>query len=105
MSAVAARLARRGDPSTSRHAARLMVERGDLSRQEAEVLAMVRANPGLTFEELAEVEGARLDKYAVARRLPALAERGLVVAGEERKTCTGRLARTWRARESQGGLL
>ncbi len=105
MSAVAARLARRGAPATSRHAARLMVERGDLSRQEAEVLAMVRANPGLTFEELAEVEGARLDKYAVARRLPALAERGLVVAGEERKTCTGRLARTWRARESQGGLL
>lgn len=95
MSAAVARLRRNADPSTSLHAARLMVEGGGLAAQEAEVLAMVRANPGLTFEELAQVEGARLDKYAIARRLPALAERGLVVAGEERKTSTGRLARTW----------
>lgn len=94
----------RGDPTTSLHAARVMVESGALAAQEKEVLEMVRANPGLTFEELAAVEGARLDKYAVARRLKALVEAGMVEAGEERATSSGRFARTWFPRSGQGGL-
>lgn len=103
MSALA-RLRHRGDPTTSLHAARVMVESGALAAQEKEVLEMVRANPGLTFEELASVEGARLDKYAVARRLKALVEAGLVEAGAERATSSGRFARTWFPRSGQGGL-
>lgn len=97
------RLRHRGDPTTSLHAARSMRDSGALALQEAEVLEMVRANPGLTFEELAQVEGSRLDKYAVARRLPALHAAGLVFSGVERRTSSGRFARTWEAVKEERG--
>lgn len=99
------RLRHRGDPSTSLHAARSMRDSGALASQEAEVLEMVRANPGLTFEELAEVEGSRLDKYQVARRIKVLIERGLVRAGEEKATSRGRKARAYWPANEQVGLL
>lgn len=104
MSAVHA-LRHRGDPSTSLHAARTMVDSGALAAQEAEVLALVRAYPGRTFEELSDVEGCRLDKYAIARRVGRLIERGLVYAGDEKRTSSGRMARTYWPVEKQGELL
>lgn len=100
-----ARLRHRGDPTTSLHAARSMVDSGQLAAQEAEVLALVRAHPGRTFEEPSEVEGCRLDKYAIARRVGRLIERGLVSAGDEKKTSTGRMARTYWPVATQGELL
>lgn len=104
MTSAVARLRHRADPSTSLHAARLHAESGALAAQEAEVLAMVRANPGRTFEELAEVEGSRLDKYQVARRIKALIERGLVRAGEEKETTRGRKARSYWPSREQGAM-
>lgn len=103
MSATVSRLRHRGDPTTSLHAARLMETSGALARQEREVLEMVRCNPGLTFEELAEVEGSLLDRYAVARRMKALMEAGLVEAGAERALRSGRMGRTyWPVTMEQG---
>lgn len=50
-------------------------------------------------------EGCRLDKYAIARRVGRLIERGLVAAGDEKKTSTGRMARSYWPVEKQGELL
>lgn len=87
--------ARRSDPDSS-HQAADAAERSGLARQQREqVLALVRAYPGRTSAELAALS-PNLNRYQVARRLPELAERGLVRRGPPRTCCaTGSACITW----------
>lgn len=87
------RMYRNTDPVTSRLAAEHMVVSGKLSNQHIETLKLVRANPGMTSEELA-MRGI-LDRYQLARRLPELERDGLVRKGPVRKSAHGRMAHTW----------
>jgi hypothetical protein len=83
--------ARRADPETSHEAAEAIKASGELGRQQLAVLAAVRRWPGLTSLEL----GARmkLDRWAVARRLPEL--EALHVRKGEAKVVNGRRHVTW----------
>ena len=83
--------ARNTDPETSHEAADAIKASGELGRQQMAVLAAVRRWPGLTSLEL----GARmkLDRWAVARRLPEL--EGVHVRKGEAKTVNGRRHVTW----------
>lgn len=68
----------RCEDARSSHDAAAEVERtGIAARQAEQVLAAVRRWPNSSSHELAKV--ARLDRYAVARRLSELAATGLVV--------------------------
>lgn len=87
---------RRNDPRSSHEAGERMRKSGALGDQQARTAAAVRAWPGRTSHELAEL--ARMDRYAIARRLPEC-ERSCpaqIKRGEIR-TCsiTGRAALTW----------
>ncbi len=64
------------DPLSSHRAADELERSGRGARQAALVLELVRATPGLTSAELAARHGA--DRHMIARRLPELAQRGLV---------------------------
>ena len=83
--------ARNTDPETSHEAAEAIKASGELGRQQLAVLEAVRRWPGLTSLEL----GARmkLDRWAVARRLPEL--EGVYVRKGEAKTVNGRRHVTW----------
>lgn len=86
--------ARNTDPATSRDAAAELVASGRQALQQQEVLAAVRARPGLTSAELAQASD--LDRYAVARRLPELERRGLVRRDGPRPCAVmSRMALTW----------
>lgn len=65
--------ARATDPQTSHEAAEAIKASGELGRQQAAVLALVRRFPGRTSIELAALSERRFDRYQVARRLPELA--------------------------------
>lgn len=87
-------IARETDPETSHFAAEEVTASGRRATQQHSVLAAVRANPGRTSLELAEV--MRSDRYMVARRLPELEAAGLVWKGPARKCVVGnRMAVTW----------
>ena len=74
--ATAARAANQ-DPVTSKVAATVVEDSGHADDQRQKVLAVVLAHPmGLTSIEVAPL--AHLDRYQAARRLPELAEMGLV---------------------------
>lgn len=61
----------------SSHEAAAAVEKSGLAKAQAQrVLAGIRRHPGSTSMELSRA--ARIERYAVARRLPELAEVGLV---------------------------
>ena len=86
--------ARRTDPEPSHVAARDLVASGELGRQQALALDLVRRRPGLTSHELAD--GNVTLRYMAARRLPELSRKGLVRRGPARRCrVTGRLATTW----------
>lgn len=86
--------ARRSDPESSHRAAVEITASGARAHQQAQTIAAVRAFPGCTTQELAELTG--LDRYALARRAPECVTAGAIRKGEQR-TCavTGRLALTW----------
>lgn len=67
--------------------------------QESKVLAVVRAFPFRTSQELAnKVNDSVLKAEAFHRRLPDLRKRGLVFNGDRREcTISGRKAQTWHA--------
>lgn len=98
--------ARNTDPCTSHEAARAIIATGDRAHQQQLAYAAVRAFPGRTSLELSHLSG--LDRYALARRLPELVERGLVTQGPKRR-CTasarGLNAVTWEPVPVQLGLL
>ena len=70
------RLSRRNDPATSHTAAERLRASGKLNAQRQRVLDAPTRWPGSTAVELASHSG--LDRYAVSRRLPDLAQAGLV---------------------------
>ena len=85
--------ARNTDPASSHEAAQRQ-RRGRANSDGMIVLACVRTMPGATSAELAAFYG--LERHVVARRLPDLAERGLVKRGEIRKCrAHGTNAVTW----------
>ncbi len=86
--------ARAGDPATSHLAAAEHIATGRRADRQRHVLSAVRALPGGTSAELAQVFG--LDRHAVARRLPELERRALIRRGDARRCdATGRAALTW----------
>jgi len=89
-------IAREKDPESSHLAAAEVTETGTREGQLRAVLDAVRSHPGKTSRELTRY--CRLDRYAIARRLPELEAAGAVARGEMR-TCTvgNREAITWRA--------
>jgi hypothetical protein len=92
--------ARTTDPEPSHVAARDLVASGELGRQQALALDLVRRRPGLTSHELAD--GNVTLRYCLARRLPELARPPLMLVKRgPARPCrvTGRLATTWRALE------
>ena len=104
MTALAARLRHRGDPTTSLHAARRVVEDGTLTGQQAEILALVREYPGRTTLELSESEGCRLDRYTIAKRMSLLETACLVKRGPAREQANGRSAHTYWPCQEQGAM-
>lgn len=86
--------ARTSDPITSHLAAEQHTASGARAHQQAQTAAAVRAYPGKTSQELADL--TRLDRYALARRLPECVTAGVVRKGTPRHCgITGRLALTW----------
>lgn len=86
--------ARSTDPSTSDEAARHVVDSGLQADQQAVALAAVKLASGLTSNELAQ--RTNLDRYMLARRLPELAEEGLVWRGPKKPCAVSRRsACTW----------
>ena len=85
---------RRSDPATSFHAADHIESTGRAGDQRAKCLAVVKAHPGRTAAEIAQLAG--LDRHAASRRLPELRAAGLVVNGPAR-ICTVQhsLGMTW----------
>lgn len=94
--------ARLRDPSTSHDAGEAVRDSGCREEQRRQVLAAVRAHPGLTSDELAQAAG--LDRYMVGRRLPELRDqrelvmvRGYPVQPEKRRSeVSGRKGMVWR---------
>lgn len=74
--------ARATDPGTSKAAARRVVTDGTQKHQQAEVLRVIRAHPGLTSKELPAHCG--LDRYQLARRCPELERLNLIERAGER---------------------
>lgn len=68
--------ARTTDAASSHEAAALMELDGAARKQARRVLDALRRHPNSTSRELAKA--SRIDRYAVGRRLPELAELGLV---------------------------
>lgn len=91
--------ARRGDPESSHRSADEVEGSGRVAEQLRAVLAAVRAAPGSTSLELSRISDppAGMDqtawRYAIGRRAPELADRGLV----ERRIRAGEDMRLWPA--------
>jgi hypothetical protein len=87
-------MARESDPDTSHEAAQHVTASGAAAHQRQRVLALVRAQPGLTSDELAVAAG--MLRQVPARRLPELERLGLVRRGQVRPSrVTGRNGLTW----------
>jgi len=78
-------LSHRDDPLSSYQAGDRVLRSGKVKGQMKFCLLAVRRWPGRTSAELAQLAG--MDRYSVARRLPALEHRGFVKKGGER-LCT-----------------
>ena len=79
---------RRLGAETSRVAAELITESGEVKTQQEIILRLVYQYPGLTSRELA-TKTAKLDRYQIARRLPELAGMGLVEKDYSKRKKTG----------------
>lgn len=86
--------ARKTDPETSHAAARQVEASGTAKRHGEMIVTALRANDGLTSEELASRAG--LDRVAAARRMKELETDGRIRRGPPRKSAiTGRPGVTW----------
>jgi len=86
--------ARNTDPETSHEAAAHITDSGARAFQQGQTVAAVRAYPGRTMQELAELTG--LDRYMLGRRVSECETAGLVVRGAKRQcSVTGRSAEPW----------
>lgn len=86
--------ARRDDPATSHEAAAAVESTGLADTQRDDILAIVRAEPGLTADEVAERYGT--ERCIASRRLPELREDLLIHNGPVRhSTINGRRCLTW----------
>jgi hypothetical protein len=86
--------ARNTDPSTSHEAAAEVTASGLRAFQQAQTVSAIRAYPGRTMQELAELTG--LDRYMLGRRVSECETAGLVVRGVKRRcSITGRSAEPW----------
>lgn len=89
-------LSHRGDPVSSYKAGNRALRSRKIRGQTQAVLEALKRHPNTTSAELARL--ADLDRYAVARRLPNLAHRGLAERGPERMCSVCRCpCVTWRA--------
>lgn len=88
--------ARNTDPLTSNLAASEVVASGLQAYQQRLAVAAVRAHPGHTSAELAQITGP--DRYMLARRLPECIGYYVRACNQDAKrtcTVTGRKAMTW----------
>ncbi len=69
-------MARRGDHDSSHQAADAHQASGRADSERQTALRLVKRYPGLTSKLLAEKSG--IDRHVLARRLPELADRGLI---------------------------
>ena len=89
----AKKLARRGDPWTSKKSAEEIID--SLSALRKRAFDLIKANPGKIARELSDIANDR-DERKIGRRLNELEELGLIRRGEERKCAvTGRYCATW----------
>lgn len=102
MTATAIPTARAHDPVTSHEAGEAVRDSGCREEQQRQVLAALRAHPGVTSDELAHLAG--LDRYMVGRRLPELRDERQVVEvcgypeqpEKRRSEVSGRKGMVWR---------
>ncbi len=88
-------LARAGHPDTSHEAALKATRDGTVQRSAKLALDLVELHPGWTAGEYAAEVGGH-DSRAVGRRLPELADQGLIRRGEKRACrISGHNATTW----------
>lgn len=93
------RLARATDPVTSQASGQAIADSGTDRHQARLAAAMVKANSGLTCQEIAAADD-RLDEHQLGRRLKQAESMGLVRRGDvKRCAITGRSATTWRSTE------
>jgi hypothetical protein len=87
----------RQDPLSSYRAGDRVLHSGKLKGQMKAVLDALRRHPNSTSAELAQLAG--LDRYMVARRLPALAAKGLTIRSKERlcRACRSICVTWWAA--------
>lgn len=72
-------IARARDPESSHLAAKEITANGKRQAQQQQTSDAVRAHPGRTSQELAQITG--LDRYMLARRLPECVTAGTVKKG------------------------
>lgn len=86
--------ARATDPNSSHDTADEITRSGLRAEQQALTLAAIRAFPGNTMQELAELTGH--SRYMLGRRVSECETAGAVRRGQKRKcTVTGRSAEPW----------
>ncbi len=86
---------KRGDPWTSRESGDAMRGSRRLGQLQAEAHALVVAHPGLTAQEIAEIDGHR-DLVRIARRLSELQRAGRIESrGHGGNSRTGRRCIRW----------
>jgi hypothetical protein len=91
-------LARRTDPASSHAAAKEAIDSGAAVNQMRELVTWLRGHGGF-FTSLEISRFSNMDRYNVARRLPALERAGFVERGKIRAcSITGRPSIEWRAR-------
>lgn len=87
-------IARASDPETSHLAGDAITASGRRAHQQAQTVAAIRAFPGRTMQELAELTG--LDRYVLGRRVSECETAGLVRRLPKRQCAiTGRMAEPW----------
>jgi predicted transcriptional regulator len=93
-SLVATPAARTTDPSSSHDAAEHITRNGTRAQQQAQTIAAIRAYPGKTMQELAELTGHC--RWMLGRRVSECETAGAVRRMPKRKcTVTGRRAEPW----------
>lgn len=93
-------IARSTDPSTSHEAADLVTASGRRNRDAAHILAVVQAEPGLTYREIHQrIRSQIAEPATIAKRLADLERTGAVAKGP-RRTCRvgGNPCATWEPR-------
>ena len=94
-------IARPTDPETSHEAAESITDSGRRQSLAAQLLRVIKAQPGLTGGEISEVSG--IERWAVTKRLSDLKNNGQAIQGPARPW-HGKNQVTWWPVQSQGRL-